>query len=180
MFELRGRAEALFAVRGNFRGRRFGSGHRFSCLIQNLPAHAAAFPGAPGIFDDGAELQSGVAALHVCTYNRIPLAQMQGIGLGEPHVAINTRAFVEPAVAQGRIHANRKAVLFPIEKKIGQLEAERDIAVVIAADKVAIAKDQRAAKSAIEIEEHATALVALGHVEDPAVPAHARLRIPPA
>jgi hypothetical protein len=95
-------------------------------------------------------------------------------------VAIDAGAFVKPAVAKGRIHANRDAVFLSVRKKVGQIEAEGRVAVVIAANEIAVAENQRAAEGTIEIEEYAAAQVAFGHIKHAPIPAHAGLGILPA
>ena len=90
---------------------------------------------------------------------------MHRVGLGEPDVPINARALIEPAVAQARVHAQHDAVLAAIGEKVGDVELERSVAVVIAADEAAIHEDDDASEGAVELHREAAALVAGGNFE---------------
>ena len=111
------------------------------------------------------------------TNSAFPLAQMQRIGLGEPDMAIDAGALVEPAVAKAGVNAAHDVVLRAVGEKVRQVEAEGRVAVVVAADEAAIHKDKHVAEGAIEFDRNAAALVAGRNLELAAIPAHAGLGI---
>ena len=130
------------------------------------------------VLDHRAKRQS-VAELPLTAVRTValPLAQVQRIGLGQPHVAIDARALVEPAVAEAGVHARHDVVLRAVAQKVRQVEAERRVAVVVAADEAAVHKDQHVAEGAVELDRDAPAQVAGRNLELAPVPAHAGLRI---
>src|SRR6266700_2926877 len=83
---------------------------------------------------------------------------------------VDARAFVKPAIAETGVDADHHDVLRAVGKEIGQIEAERGIPVVVAADVAAIDEDERAAKYAVEIQEDATARVTGRNLEGAPVP----------
>ena len=60
---------------------------------------------------DNVQRQRGGIAVDRCAHRAIPFAQVQRVGLGEPHMAIDARALVEPAIAKAGIHAGHDVVL---------------------------------------------------------------------
>ncbi len=93
---------------------------------------------------------------------------------------INSCTFVEPAIAKAGVHAHDQEVLAAVVQKVGDVEAEGRITVVIASHEVSVHKHQRAAKGAIELDHGTAVCIFLRNVERAPVPAHAGLRIPPA
>src|SRR5580704_1570522 len=92
-------------------------------------------------------------------------------------MAINTRAFVEPAVAEAGVHAHDHAVLAAIIQEVSQVEAERRVPIVVAAYEEAVQEHECAAERAIEFQDDAPARVFPGNVEYAPVPANTVLRI---
>ena len=105
------------------------------------------------------------------------LPRCSAIGLGEPHMAIDAGALVEPAVAEAGVDARDDVVLRAVGEEVGQIEAEGRIAVVVAADEAAVDKDQHVAEGAVELDRDAAAQVAGGNLELAPIPAHAGLGI---
>jgi len=68
-------------------------------------------------------------------------------------VVIDTRALVKPAVPEKSIHAKSDAVFLPVEEKVRQVKCEGRIAVVVPANKAAVAEDEGVPKGPIEIDE---------------------------
>ena len=105
----------------------------------------------------------------------LPTAQVQRVGLGEPHVAIDARALVKPTLTEGCIHPSYNAVGLVVDQEIRQVETERNVTILTAPDKAAIHENQHAAESSIELNRNAAATVAGGNFELTAIPAYAGL-----
>src|SRR5690348_4855203 len=97
--------------------------------------------------------------------------------LNEPDVTVESRALVEPPISKGGVHANHEVILFAIVEEIGDIEAEGSVAVVVAADKATVHKNERTAESPIELQHDPAALVAGGNIEHSAIPADAGFRL---
>ena len=80
---------------------------------------------------------------------------MQRIRLRQPHMPVNSRAFVKPAIAEARVHAHDQKILPPVVQEVGHIEVERSVAVVVAPDEVSVEKHNRAAERAIELDDDA-------------------------
>ena len=104
------------------------------------------------VLHDRAQTQRGRVALDARPNIALPLPQMQRIRLGQPDMPVNSGAFVEPAIAEARVHAHHQIILPAIVQEVSQVEDERRVAVVVAADEVSVQKDQRAAEGAIELD----------------------------
>src|SRR5208337_3453692 len=104
-------------------------------------------------------------------HRALPAAQVQRIGFGQPHMPVNSRTLVEPAVAKARVHARHDAVLGPDIKKIRDVEAEGRVAVVVAADEASVYENKHIAKGAVELKIDAAARIAGRNLELLAVPA---------
>ena len=102
---------------------------------------------------------------------------MDRSGLDQPDVPIDAGAFIEPAVAQGRIHPHQQHVRAAREREIGQVEAERIVAATVPANVVAVEDDHGFPVDAVEFDRDSPARVRRGNIEDPAVPAHAGFRV---
>ena len=85
--------------------------------------------------------------------------------------------FVEPTVAEARVHARRDAVLAANLQEIRQIEAERRIAVIVAPDKAAVNENQYVTERTVELDRNAPVRIARRNVELAPVPAHAGQRI---
>src|SRR6202012_4208913 len=104
---------------------------------------------------------------------------MQLVLLDEPHVPVETRAFIKPSVAEARVHAHHQVILFAIVRKVGDVEGEGRVTVIISADKTTIHEYQRAPERAIELQADPPPGIARREIEAAPVPAHAGLRIFP-
>ena len=82
----------------------------------------------------------------------LPLAEMDGIGFGEPDVAIDACAFVEPAVAEAGVHTDDEEVFLAVLNVVTYVKGKGGVAVVVAADEVAVEEDESAAKGTIEVD----------------------------
>ena len=91
---------------------------------------------------------------------------MQRIRLGQPHVAIDAGALVEPAVAEARIDARNDVVLLAVRQKVREVEAEGRVAVVVAADEAAVDEYQHVAESAVELNPDAAARIAVAGISN--------------
>src|ERR1035437_465320 len=102
---------------------------------------------------------------------------MHGIGLSQPDVPVDTGAFVEPALAEAGVDPQDNVVYRAVGEEIRQIEAERNIAVVAAADEAAVDENHHIAKSAVELNPDAAANIARGDLEFAPVPAYAGFRV---
>ena len=178
--ELRGCGVCRGAIHCDGLCRRLGGGNGLARCVEYLPAHPGALGLLAFIHYHGAQRQRGGFAVDGGADGALPLAQVNCIRLGKPHVPIDSGALIEPSVAEARIHAQNNVVLGAIGEEVGQIAVERRIAVVVAADKAAVHEDQHAAEGAIELHGDAAAEVARGNLEFAAVPAHAGFGIPAA
>src|SRR6266496_4395722 len=64
-------------------------------------------------------------------------------------------------------------VLAAVVQKIGEIEAERRISIVVAPNEIAVQKHKRAAKGSVELDDGASPGIFLRCIEDAAVPADA-------
>jgi hypothetical protein len=95
-------------------------------------------------------------------------------------MAIDAGALVEPAVAEGGVDARGDVVFGAVVEKVGEVEAEGRIAVVVAADEASIDEDENIAEGSIKLNPDAAARVRSGDVEPAPVPAYAGIRVAPA
>ncbi len=95
-------------------------------------------------------------------------------------MAIDARAFVEPAVAKAGIDARHNVVLRAIGEKVRQVEAEGRVAIVVAADEAAIDEDRTSRNAPSNSTEMRRPASLGGNLELAAIPAHAALGIAPA
>src|SRR5450755_568919 len=100
------------------------------------------------------------------------MAEMQRVGLGEPHVAVNPCAFVKPTVAEAGVHADDDVILGSVVQKVGDIKTEGRVAVIVAAHEVSVDENKGVAKCAVESEGDAAAAIAGRNIKAPAVPAH--------
>jgi len=129
------------------------------------------------VFNDGTECERYCVPFDFRADVAFPLAEVNEIGLGEPDVAIDACAFVEPAVAEGGIDAKDNGVLLAEVEKVGEVEAEGCVAVVIATNEAAVDEDENASEGAVELDDDALALIGGGDVEEAAIPADGGLRV---
>src|ERR1700689_4239571 len=90
---------------------------------------------------------------------------------------INSRAFVEPAIAEAGVHAHHQKILSAIVEKVGYVEVKGSVSIVIATNEVAVQKYERAAEGAIELHDDAASLIFLRNIEGAPVPSHAGLGV---
>ena len=90
---------------------------------------------------------------------------------------IHACALVKPSVPKTRIHAKHNVILGAHRQKIGDIEMEGCVSVVVAANKAAIHKHQHVAESPVKLHAHAPARIAGGNLELMAIPTHRRLGI---
>ena len=98
---------------------------------------------------------------------------VQRIGLGQPDVPVDARAFVEPAFELRRVDAHRQHVLAAVVGKVGDVVGEAGVAAFVAADDVAVDPDEAVAEHAVELDAEPLARVGAGDVELLAIPADA-------
>ena len=129
------------------------------------------------VVDFGADGERGRAGLHLRRDERAPLLHVDRIRLHQPHVAVDSRALVEPAVARRGVHAHQQHIAAAGIGKIGDVEAEGIVAAAVAADVEAVEDHHGFAVGAVELDRDALARVRRGKLEDAAVPADAGRRI---
>src|SRR3954470_6975003 len=98
------------------------------------------------------------------------MAQMQRISFGQPNVAVDSGPLVEPAIAEARVHADHQIVLFSISQEVANIEAKWRIAVVVAADEIAVQKHQSTAEGSIEFNNGSPRGIFLWNIECAPVP----------
>src|SRR3954467_11026643 len=109
-----------------------------------------------------------------------PAPERNRMGLGEPNMPVDARAFVEPAIPEARVHADDEIILLSVPQKIAQIEEKGRVAVVIAANEISIQEHDGVTECAIKPNADALARVLLGDVEGSPVPSHAGFGIAPA
>ena len=102
------------------------------------------------VLNDCGQVQRCRIALYLGANVALPLPKMQCIRLDHPNVTVDARAFVEPSVAEARIHADHQIVFGAIVQEIRDVKAEGCISIVIASDEVAVHEDQGVAEGAIK------------------------------
>ena len=89
----------------------------------------------------------------VAPHDRAPLGNVQRVGADQLHVAVDPGAFVEPAFAEARVGADgddiRAAVVI---EEVADVDAERRVAALVAADDIAVHEDQAVAEDSVELE----------------------------
>ena len=131
--QIRVRHESSRAVCRNRLGSGLRGGYDFSCGIVNLPAYPATLRLLVLVLHDCAQTQGGRgAAFHGGANIAVPISEMKGVRLGQPHMPVDSRALVKPAVAKAGVHTHYEIILAAIIEKIRHVEAEGRITVVIA------------------------------------------------
>src|ERR1700691_2749429 len=87
-------------------------------------------------------------------------------------MTVDSSTLVEPAVAKARVYAGHNAVLLADSEEVGDVESERRVAVIVAADEASVYKDEHVAKCAVELDRNAATGVAGRNVELAPVPSH--------
>jgi len=152
----------------------FDAGYDLLLRVEELPRHAGSGGRIGGVLDYGAE---GGNARDFGADVAVAVAEVERLGFGEPDVTVDSGALVEPAVAEAGVHADDEIVLLAGVDEVGDVEAEGGVAVVVAADEVAVEEDERVAEGAVELEGEALAGVGCGQVEAAAIPADRGLGI---
>ena len=128
---------------------------------------------------DRAQTQRGRISLHSSAHVGLPLPEMQRVRFRQPHMPVNARAFVEPAITKARVHTHHQIILPVVVQEVSQIETEWRVAVVVTADEVSVEKNERAAERSVEFDHNAPARIFLRNIERPPVPANAGFRIAP-
>jgi hypothetical protein len=92
-------------------------------------------------------------------------------------VSIYARTLIKPTIAEARINTQNNAVPATVIQEVGEVETERYIAIVVAADEASVDKHKHIAKCTVELDPNAPPEVACWNFEFAAVPTHARFRI---
>ena len=172
--------ERASAVNGDLLRRRVGRCHSLTCRVQYLPAYRGPFRVFALIHYDGAERKRSGIAFQLGAHIALPLSQVERIGLCQPYVPVDPGALVKPTVAKARVNANHNAVLRTHSEKIGNVEAERRVAIIVATDEAPVHEHEYVAKRPVELHRNPSAGVACRNVELAPVPPHACLGITPA
>ena len=141
--------------------------------------HAARLRLSALILNYGSEVQRRGVTFDISADITLQVSQVQRVCLGEPHVPIETRAFIKPAVAETCVHASHKIILAAIVRKIRNVKPERRIAIVIAAKEISVKENECVTKRAVEVEHEAPATIAFRNFKRPAIPANTGLGILP-
>ena len=152
---------------------RFGAGNRSSVGIDDFPADFDVRRRLIVVLNDRSEIERGEIAAQGRPDRALPPAQMDGVRLDQPNVAIDTRPFIKPAVAETGIDAQHDIIPLAVRQEFGEIEAERRVAVVVAADKAAVDEHHDIAKCAVELNPNASAAIARWNIEGSAIPADA-------
>src|SRR5579859_3827379 len=99
------------------------------------------------------------------------LCDVEGTGLYEPGMAINSSAFVEPAFVLSGVNSEDKNVFFAVTREVGDVETEWRVAARIAAEINSIEHHDRVSKDSVEFERKPAVGVARGNFEHAAIPA---------
>ncbi len=102
---------------------------------------------------------------------------MQRVGGAQPDVAVDAGAFVEPALAEGGVHAHGDDVPGAVVKHVAEVDLEAAVAAAVAADDVAVAEHDAVAEHAVEFQADPLAQVLRRNLQHAPVPADAGLRI---
>src|SRR6185437_6568496 len=102
---------------------------------------------------------------------------MQLVGLGEPDMAINAGALVEPAVTIGGIDPDDQEIPAAVIEEVTDVELEWDVAAVVAPHVAAVEEHHCAAERPIELQ-HDTAIRVRGRdVEGAPIPTDRRIPV---
>src|SRR5208337_2278112 len=112
-------------------------------------------------------------------YEASPLRDVERIGLGQPHVTVNSRAFVEPSFALRRVYAHHQDILSAVVEEVRNIVEERSVPAHIPPDELAVKDHHAVAEDAVELDRQPLAKIARGDVEHSPVPADARRRVIP-
>src|SRR6185437_6600170 len=142
-----------------------------------MPVDAAALWLCTLILDYCSQRQNSLTPTHVRANITLPLSEMQRVRFGQPDMSVNTCAFIKPSIAEAGVHAYHQIIFGAITRKVTDVEAEGRVAVVVAANEVAVQKNQGVAKCSIEFEPKPPPVIALRNIKSATVPTHAGLGI---
>ena len=176
----RGYARGRPAIRRRMRGDRLRGRrrlrHHAAGGIRDAPLDRR-MDGLPAlVLDHRGQFKRSRIALDGRTHHAFPAAEVHGVQLGQPDVAVDARALVEPAVAEAGVDAQGDDVPAAVVEEIAEVEAERRVAVVVPADEAAVDEQHDVAHRAVELDPDAAAAIAGGKLEGAPVPAHAGRR----
>jgi hypothetical protein len=97
-------------------------------------------------------------------------------GLHQPHVAVDARPFVEPALEAGGIDTNRDDVLSPDSRDVGNVVAKAAVSALMSAYEPSVHKHRGVSEDTVEFQPNAFAGIALRQFEGTAIPTDAVLR----
>ena len=100
----------------------------------------------------------------------VPLAEVECVGLGKPHMAVDAGALVEPSVAEAGIDAGDDVVFGAVGEEVGEVELEGRVAVVVAADEASVDEEDDVTESAIKLDRNALAEIGGGDFKLAAIP----------
>ncbi len=123
------------------------------------------------VLDVGAGGDGGVRAVDFGGDKGAPGGDMDGVGDGEPDVAVDAGTFVEPAFLAGGVDADDEFIFLAGEGVFGDVEVEAGVAAGVAAEAMAVEPDEGVAEDAVEGEGEGFSGVGGGEVEGAAVPA---------
>jgi hypothetical protein len=114
----------LFFADGNGCGRACGSTDGLAGWIENGGDDAHGLDGGAAIVDLGADGEVGIAGTDIGLYECAPLPDVNGIGLDQPDVTVDSGTFVKPAIAGSGIDAHQQHVSAAGRGKVGEIETE--------------------------------------------------------
>ena len=140
----------------------------FARGIQNRRDHAHV-PGAlPVILHLGADFDGRRPRLHYGRCQRAPLLHVNRGGFDGPDVAVKAGALIEPAVAQGGVHAHQQHIWDSRVYKVAQVEAEWIVTAAVPADVVTVENHHGIPVSAVELHRDAPARIGRRDFEEAA------------
>src|SRR5438034_3476410 len=105
---------------------------------------------------------------------------MHRISFGEPHVAVNPSALVEPSFGQSGVHADGQNVFVSEIYEIRHVKTKRRVTTEVFAQVVTVEHDHGVAKRSVELHGNTLPGIRGRKIEDPAVPSDTGLGIVPA
>ena len=113
--------------------------------------------------DGGARCNVGGVAVHLGGDERAPLGNMQRRRLCQPDVAVDSRAFIEPAFLHGGVDPDSDDIGAAVVEVIGQIVAEAGVTAALAAEVEAVDPDDRVAEDPVKFDADATAEIGGGN-----------------
>ena len=164
-----------------------GPGHNVSCGIQDAVLHAVSrklvvevvanfgFYSHPGL-----RVVLGQGAVH----ESASCGDVQGMGFLQPHMAVDSGAFIEPSLLERSVAAHADEIgllrLVAEQKIVGDVVVLVYVSAGLHAHEKAVHPDLRVAEYSVKLYAEMLALVFLREIEGLPVPAHTGLREFPA